>query len=309
MMKAKLSDVLLIGVISGVTAIATSYMGITGTLLGSVISSMIIQILNHTFRDPITNVISEKEKLEQSSNPIHRKHSSYKVKYEKVEKNTSDSSFVTSRLLFIFPLIIILAVELINFSTYLHLIPSDLFYQLESITNWSLFRTVGIALILMSAYPLMSDDFKKRYGLLLLGIGIVNVILGFADTNNSIAEIYELLFTSIREYINIAIIISLLYIIFSLYQEIQNHKSTPLNQVYNSDDEINDIYDETNNFDEGYYDNKEYNNRHHNHKYYDPIKRSKSKNSRKRKNKKSNNFYKNDIDKEVYDKYTFYEEE
>ena len=51
MSKAQITDILLIGFISGVVAILTSMMGISGTIIGAVVTSIIAEFLKTYFND------------------------------------------------------------------------------------------------------------------------------------------------------------------------------------------------------------------------------------------------------------------
>jgi hypothetical protein len=128
--------------------------------------------------------------------------------------------------LFLFPLVIILIIELIHFLGAAGIIPYDIFINLESITNWRLFRTIGYALIIMGLYPLFSGKIKSTHGILLIIIGIIELIIGYADVNVHASIIYSV-FESVKEYINIAIIACILYTILRVPDEVdKNTKDT-----------------------------------------------------------------------------------
>ena len=62
MSKAQITDILLLGFISGVVAILTSFMGISGTIIGAVVTSIIAETLKTYFKEPLKDRINEYEK-------------------------------------------------------------------------------------------------------------------------------------------------------------------------------------------------------------------------------------------------------
>jgi hypothetical protein len=229
--KAQITDIVLLGFISGVVAILTSVMGISGTIIGAVVTSIIAETLKTYFRAPLTDKIDKYEK-----NKSERK---YVDDYEDIRFKTEskmprpknyqkremkeESSFLTAKILFIFPLIIIMIIELIHFLGAINLISYDIFYSLESITDWRLLRTIGYALIVMGVYPLISRKFSTRNGIILIIIGIIELIFGYADINSK-AFIFASMVSSIREFVNIGIILAILYTILTIHEDTNTSK-------------------------------------------------------------------------------------
>ena len=80
---SRVLDIVMAGVISGIVAFTTSQLGVAGTVIGAVIGSMLYQLMNHFFRKPIDSVDS--------------------LRTQKVE----------SSVFYVFPLIIILGIEIL----------------------------------------------------------------------------------------------------------------------------------------------------------------------------------------------------
>lgn len=236
--KAQVTDILLLAFISGVVAILTSVMGISGTIIGAVVTSLIAESLKAYFKEPLKDKIQEREKqkeyvyekrqdytyvkdddfntIKDSYYPRPKRTSYQKNSYNR--NNSSDGSFLTAKMLFIFPLMVILIIELIHFLGAIGLIPYDIFYSLESITNWRLFRTIGFALIIMGIYPLLSKKFNSSSGIILIAVGLIELLFGYADISRGANFIVSLI-SSISEFINIGIILAILYTILTISEE------------------------------------------------------------------------------------------
>ena len=231
MSKAQVTDILLLGFISGVVAILTSMMGISGTIIGAVVTSIIAESLKTYLKEPLKDKINNYEKQNRvdqsrfnfetidvkeydtpssSGMPRPRKHQK--------QVKESDGSFLTAKILFVFPLIIILIIELIHFLGAIQIIPYDIFYSLESITNWRLLRTIGYALVIMGIYPIVSKKFSTYNGIILIIVGIIELIFGYADVSSH-AFMFASMIGSLREYVNIGIILAILYTILTIHDE------------------------------------------------------------------------------------------
>ena len=136
----------------------------------------------------------------------------------------SDDSFLSARILFIFPLVIILLIELIHFLGAIGIIPYDIFYSLETITNWRLLRTIGYALIVMGIYPIISKKFSSYNGVILIIVGIIELIFGYADINHGAMMLFSII-SALKEYVNIGIILAILYTILTIHEESSEKKN------------------------------------------------------------------------------------
>ena len=184
---SKMLDVIMAGVISGIVAFTTSKMGIAGTVLGAVLGAMLYQFMSHYIKEPLGN-----------------------VKTRKIE----------TRVVYAIPLILILAIEIIYIFSAVYWKPEQIFYYLENVTDWNLFRTIGIGLICMGIYPiLISENIKQSYGYIILSVGIIMLLNGFIDANISLVELYAHLFAEFGFIISLGVITALLYVIISIIQE------------------------------------------------------------------------------------------
>jgi hypothetical protein len=180
-------DVMMAGIISGLVAFTTSKMGLSGTILGAVLGAMLYQFMSHYIKDPLDN-----------------------VKTKKIE----------TRIVYTIPLMIILIIEIIYIFAAVYLKPQQIFYFLENITDWNLFRSIGIGLICMGIYPiLISENIKKTYGYIILTVGIIILFKGLVDASISFVELYAPLFAQFGLIISLGIVTALLYVILSVIQE------------------------------------------------------------------------------------------
>lgn len=235
MSKAQVTDIVLLAFISGVVAILTSMMGISGTIIGAVVTSLIAESLKAYLKNPIKNKIDEIEKQketvyekqptgfkyveEEDIDSIKKSYYPQPKRSNKTQrKNHSDGSFLSAKILFIFPLAVIMIIELIHFLGAIGIIPYDIFYSLETITNWKLFRTIGFSLVIMGIYPIISKKFSTSNGVILIIIGIIELLFGYADVSRGASLIVSLI-SSLREIVNIGIILSILYTILTISEE------------------------------------------------------------------------------------------
>ena len=233
MSKTQITDILLLGFISGVVALLTSFMGISGTIIGAVVTSIIAETLKTYFKEPLKDKINEYDKQKQSVPNRRRYAEEYEQNtyskmprpknYEKHVDKSNEDTFLTAKVLFIFPLVVILIIELIHFLGAISIIPYDIFYSLESITNWTLLRTIGYALIVMGVYPILSRKFSTSNGIILIIIGLIELLFGYADVNNKLFMLTSMI-SSIKEFINIGIILAILYTILTIHDESSEKK-------------------------------------------------------------------------------------
>ncbi|MDO5835262.1 MAG: hypothetical protein Q4P17_02010 [Methanobacterium sp.] len=187
---SKTLDIIMAGLISGIVAYTTSQLGIAGTVIGAVMGSMLYQFMSHVFKEPIETV------------------------------NTVKTQRVESSIFYVFPLIIILGIEVIYLLSSFYHMPNELFQSLETATGWNLFRTIGVGLMVMGVYPLLEPDrIPPVYGLAVMGVGLVKLMAGFVDYNSPIVVLYSTLFQQFSELISIVLIAVLLYVIVSIIQD------------------------------------------------------------------------------------------
>ena len=91
---SKLLDVIMAGVIAGTAAYATIKLGIGGTVIGTVLCSMLYQVISHIVKEPVEN-----------------------IKTQRIERE----------IFYVFPLVIILIIEVIYLLSSLYNSPEQIF--------------------------------------------------------------------------------------------------------------------------------------------------------------------------------------
>lgn len=305
MANTKIIDILSIGLITGVVAILTSVMGISGTIIGSVVTSIAVELLK-TFTKPMKEKISdnpENEILTYGQPSQTRIQDHYNRPRHTRKQKSKDNSRINTKTLFIFPLIVILIIELIHFLGTVGIIPYGILFKLEDLTNWTLFTTIGYSLIVMGLYPIFSKKLGTHHGIILIIVGIIELIIGYADTNASASLIFGL-FSSLKQFVNIAIILAILYTVLTIPEEIKENKHEFIDNYPDSD-----FRNPRNNAKENYYNNKKYHNSKFNSNYDN---RNYNPNYGKQKNRNMNNNYDDnyfeDYDGDDENYYYYYEE-
>lgn len=175
------------GLIAGIVAYTTSQLGIGGTVLGAVLGSMLYQLMSHFIKDPVEN-----------------------VKTQKVERE----------IFYVFPLVIILVIEIIYLLSDLYHSPERIFFALESVTGYNLFKFMGVGLIVMGLYPLIQPkNIKKIYGYILLVVGVIKLLTGFADINSPVVQLYAPLFIQLNDVISVIVIVAIAYVVIAITRE------------------------------------------------------------------------------------------
>ena len=181
---------ILVGFISAFVAVLTSIMGVAGTIIGSVITSVLYNMLTEAFDQPTKRSIS--------------------------------ASFEWD-IAYVFPIVVIALIQLLLIFALLSengFLPNtflNVYLSLQNFANNNLYRLLGIALLIISAYPLiLKPDFvKKEHGGILAFVGLIFLARGFVDLGNIITQIYDTVF--IHFDLPIAIIAFLL-IVFVIYR-------------------------------------------------------------------------------------------
>ncbi|WP_405304698.1 hypothetical protein [Methanobrevibacter sp.] len=160
--------IVLVGFISAFVAVLTSVLGVAGTVIGSVISSVLYNTLSEALEKPVANASFKKSNFE------------WDVAY-------------------VFPLIVIAIIQLMLVFALLAeqgILPANFlkFYlSLQHIASNNLYRILGLALIVMSAYPfvLKPDHVNKIQGGIIAFVGLIFLARGFVDLGNSVTDIYD----------------------------------------------------------------------------------------------------------------------
>ena len=158
---------ILVGFISAFVAILTSVLGVTGTIIGSVISSVLYNMLSEALENPVSK--------------------------------TSFNHDFEWEIAYIFPLVVIAFIQLLLIFALLSeagFLPHtfvNVYLSIQDVANNNLYRILGLALLIMSAYPLvLKPEFvKKEHGLILVFVGLVFLARGFVDLNNFFTDIYD----------------------------------------------------------------------------------------------------------------------
>ena len=184
---SKTLDVVTAGIIAGIVAYATAVLGIGGTVIGSVLGAILYQVMSHIFKEPL----------------------------EKIETKNFEA-----RIVYVLPLILIVAVELLYIFAMLYLKPGNYFYKLENFTNDNLFRSIGVGLIIMGLYPIIQEEYiKKFYGYIILLVGVIVLLGGLADFNNPITEFYSIIYAEMGIFISVMVIAAMSYVTIKITRE------------------------------------------------------------------------------------------
>ena len=184
---SKMLDVVMAGVISGIVALTTTQMGVGGTVIGATIGAMLYQVMSHFIKEPLEGVNTKR---------------------------------IETKIVYVFPLIVIVVVELIYLFSSVYWKPEQIFHYLESATDGTLFRTIGLGLLIMGIYPIIqSENIKRSYGYIILSVGIIKLLNGFVDMHSPFVKLYANLFADFGLVISLAVIAALSYVILSIVQE------------------------------------------------------------------------------------------
>ena len=183
---------LLVCFISAFVAFLTSVMGVAGTVIGSVISSVLYNMLTEALEKP-------------------------------VNKAKISSSFEWD-IAYVFPLVVIAIIQLLLILALfaeLGLLPYtflNVYLQIQDFANNNLYRILGIALLIISAYPLVlkPEYVKKEHGGIIAFVGIIFLARGFVDLGNSITDIYDGVFIHFDLPIAIIALVLLVFVIFRI---------------------------------------------------------------------------------------------
>ena len=190
--------IILVGCISAFVAGLTSIMGVAGTIIGSVISSVLYNMLT-----------------------------------EALEKPVGQATFSTDfewEIAYIFPLVVIVLIQLLltlALFAEIGLLPYtflNVYLSIQHFADNNLYRLLGMALIVMSVYPLVlkPDIIKKSNGAIIAFVGIIFLARGFVDVQNSITDIYDGVFTYFDLPIAIFTFILLVLVIINILVSARN---------------------------------------------------------------------------------------
>ena len=184
--------IILVGFISAFVAVLTSVLGVAGTVIGSVISSMLYNMLS-----------------------------------EALEKPVSSATFSTNfewEIAYIFPLIVIAIIQLLLIFALLSgwgFLPHTFltaYLSLQEFANNNLYRILGIAMLVISVYPLIlkPDFIKKSHGAIIAFVGLIFLARGFVDIDNAITNVYDVVFAYFDFPIAVVALILILFVIYRI---------------------------------------------------------------------------------------------
>ncbi len=221
---------ILVGFISAFVAVLTSVLGVAGTIIGSVISSVLYNMLSEALENPVTNA-------------------------------TFDHKFEWD-IAYVFPLVVIVLIQLLLIfallaqAGYLPDAFLSFYMSIQNITENNLYRILGLALIIMSVYPLLlkPENIKRIHGIIIGFVGLVFLARGFLDMESRIVDIYDGIFAYFDFQIAVIAFILLLIVIvrilisannsekeFKAAKNKGNNGRTSAREVYSSRD--NDDFD------------------------------------------------------------------
>lgn len=207
---------LVVGFASAFVAVLTSVLGVAGTVIGSVGSSVLYNVLCESLEDPVS-------------------------------KASINSDFEWD-IAYVFPLVVIAIIQLMLIFALLSemgILPQtflNVYLSLQQFANNNLYRILGIALLFISAYPLVlkRNHVKKEHGLILIFVGLIFLARGFVDMGNFITNLYDGVFSrfdlpiAIVAFVLIAVVI--VRVLMSAYKsesEVKQIRSqnTPMRKV------------------------------------------------------------------------------
>ena len=187
--------------ISGTVALFTSVLGVSGTIIGSVLSSFLYQLL-----------------------------SGYSE--EKLEGGTLRKPKLANEIVYIFPLVVIGIFELIFLCSALHYRFDMLFDMLEAAVNNNLFRLMGLGLILLGAYPFFdSNNIDRRNGTFIIFLGILLFLRGLVDITDTTSMIFQAIFAQYDFLFAIFVVFGLALVIANILISSGNLKRTTTDLV------------------------------------------------------------------------------
>lgn len=198
---------ILVGFISALVAFLTSVMGVAGTIIGSVISSVLYNMLTEALEKP-------------------------------VNKASFNHNFEWD-IAYVFPLVVIAIIQLLLILALfaeIGILPNtflNLYLSIQDFANNNLYRLLGIALLIISVYPLiLKPEFvKKEHGIIIALVGLIFLARGFVDLGNNITDIYDGVFVHFDLPIAIIAFVMLAFVICRIL--ILSHQSDNESKVIN----------------------------------------------------------------------------
>ena len=184
--------IILVGCISAFVAVLTSILGVAGTVIGSVISSVLYNMLSEALERPVSTA-------------------TFSTKFE-------------WEIAYIFPLAVIALIQLLLILAMLSgwgILPLtflNAYSSLQDFANNNLYRILGIAMLIISVYPLVvkPDIIKKSYGAIIAFVGLIFLARGFVDLGNAITDFYDVVFIYFDFPIAVIALLLILFVISNI---------------------------------------------------------------------------------------------
>ena len=186
------SKIILVACISAFVAVTTAILGVAGTIIGSVLSSVLYNVLSEALEKPVENA--------------------------KISTNFEwDIAYV-------FPLIVILLIQLMLILAFLSewgFLPKiflSIYLSIQGVASNNLYRILGLSLVVMCAYPIiLKRNYVKRFdGIVILFVGLLFLARGFSDMGNSVSQVFRLVYSYVDFPIALIAFLLLLYVIHSI---------------------------------------------------------------------------------------------
>ena len=186
------SKIILVGCISAFVAITTALLGVAGTIIGSVLSSVLYNVLSEALEKPVENA--------------------------KISTNFEwDIAYV-------FPLIVILIIQLMLILAFLSewgFLPKiflNIYLSIQGVASNNLYRILGLSLVVMCAYPfVIKRNHVKRFdGIVILFVGLLFLARGFSDMGNSVSQVFRLVYSYVDFPIALIAFLLLVYVVHSI---------------------------------------------------------------------------------------------
>ena len=186
------SKIILVACISAFVAVTTAILGVAGTIIGSVLSSVLYNVLSEALEKPVENA--------------------------KISTNFEwDIAYV-------FPLIVILLIQLMLILAFLSewgFLPKiflNIYLSIQGVASNNLYRILGLSLVVMCAYPfVIKRNHVKRFdGIVILFVGLLFLARGFSDMGNSVSQVFRLVYSYVDFPIALIAFLLLLYVIHSI---------------------------------------------------------------------------------------------
>lgn len=186
------SKIILVACISAFVAVTTAILGVAGTIIGSVLSSVLYNVLSEALEKPVENA--------------------------KISTNFEwDIAYV-------FPLIVILLIQLMLILAFLSewgFLPKiflSIYLSIQGVASNNLYRILGLSLVVMCAYPIiLKRNYVKRFdGIVILFVGLLFLARGFSDMGNSVSQVFRLVYSYVDFPIALIAFLLLVYVVHSI---------------------------------------------------------------------------------------------